>query len=1052
MAGDDGVAGTEALRARIASLEADLAQAKADLSAQRGQEIWFKGLVEISPDAMLVHGADRKIVYVNPAGVRLFGAASADQVVGVLTTSFIHPENRRSIDANIDAVLNGTIPSTSSPEQRRLRLDGSEFYADVTASAVLWDDRPAVLVVVRDISNRIRARAKYRAAEERRVEAHTRLLDAIEAMSEGFALFDADERLQIFNRQYAERFAGISRDFVQPGLKFSDIVAELTRHSGLAIKGEGLEKSAFDRHRNLPSEAEIEYDSGLWIRQSKKRTRDGGVVAIYADITDLKKREQALQESEVRHRQMLEALPDAVVISVDSRVVFVNAAAVGMFGAKDTGDLVGRDVHSLAPPELRDTQRERRRKVLTEQCTLPPTEQQRVRLDGTVFDVETVATFMMWQGAPAFIAVLRDISARKRAIRILAETERRLGVVTDHIPGAVYERVQSPDGKVSFSFVSAGVREVTGLTPEDITRDAGLFVGSIREDYRDRYRSHYRHSADRMVPTDIEFPIIRPDGSLRWLHNTGRPLRRDDGSVVWDGIMIDVTEKRIAQEIAERNHQWLLQAIGSMPAGFMLWDPDDRLLLWNDRITRYHPDPTVFRKGLSFEDMLKLPYEDLRARLGAEAADQWLVERREQHQTARGNYEFQGFDEIWFSLRERRTPEGFTVTMLSDVSDVYRTHTRLMESEERYRTMINLSPDAIYVHKLGRIVVCNAAAIKMFSASSADQLIGRELLDLTHPDHREAARRRSDTAVEQGTRTMSQRQKRLRLDGSWFWADVAAAAIDWEGERGGVVILRDISAQIAAEDELIRSKEQAELANRAKTEFLANISHELRTPLNAIIGFSDLMQREMLGPLGNDQYASYIHDIHQSGTHLHEVINDILDLSKIEAGQMELVERPVDVRRAIDRCLRVVTTRIDDKGLKLISKLPDTLPFIVADERKLKQILINLMSNAVKFTERGGTITVEAETGSGRGVTIRVRDTGIGIAAENIPKVFRPFEQVDSSLSRSQDGTGLGLPLTKSLVELHDGTLELDSEIGVGTAVTVRFPASRVTSRPLAAE
>ena len=212
------------------------------------------------------------------------------------------------------------------------------------------------------------------------------------------------------------------------------------------------------------------------------------------------------------------------------------------------------------------------------------------------------------------------------------------------------------------------------------------------------------------------------------------------------------------------------------------------------------------------------------------------------------------------------------------------------------------------------------------------------------------------------------------------------------------------------------------------------------------------MQREMLGPLGNEQYANYIRDINQSGNHLHDVINDILDLSKIEAGQMELQESSVDVRQAIERCCRVVAARAADKGLKLITELPDTLPYLVADERKLKQILINLMSNAVKFTKDGGSITIEATSNPDEGVTIRVIDNGIGIAAEDIPKVFRPFEQVDSSLSRTQEGTGLGLPLTKSLVELHNGILEIESEIGVGTIVSVTLPASRLTEKPVAAE
>jgi len=1052
MAGSEGVAGDDALQKRLAALESDLEQAKADLRAERSKDAWFKGLVEIAPDTMLVHGADQKIVYINPAGIRMFGAASADQIIGTLASSLVHPDSRQSLVAQISGVLGGAMPSFSILDQRRMRLDGTDFHADMTATGIIWNDKPAALIVVRDISDRVRARAKYEQADEQRRQAHAMLLDAIEAMPEGFALFDADDRLQIYNSQYADRFSGNKDGFIAPGVKFSEIVDETIKSGMLAANGDEAAKQALDHHRNLPSLQEVQYKSGEWVRRSKKRTRDGGVVSVYTDITDLKVREQALRDSELRHRQMLEALPDAVIISVDEKIVFVNAAAVAMFGAEDAADLVGRHANSFVPTDLRDAHRERRRKVLTERCTLPPTEQQRLRLDGTTFDVESVLTYMVWESKPGFLGVLRDISARKEAEKTLAETSRRLSAVADHILGAVYQQVRSSDGKFSFSYVSAGVYEVTGLTPGQITGDASVFLKTVRDDFRDEYQARFRQSADQMVPLDFEFPIHGPEGTVRWLHATGRPQRRLDGAVVWDGIMIDVTDKKIAQENANRNYEWLLQAIGSMPSGFMLWDPDDRLVLWNKRIAGYHPDPDIFREGLPFEDMLVLPFEDAKSRLGEKAADEWLKERRRQHKTARGTHEFQGKGGTWFNLRERRTPEGFTVTLLTDVSEQHQNQVRLLESEERYRTMIDLSPDAIYVHKLGIIVVCNEAAMKLFGATSPDQLIGRELLDFTHPDDREAAGRRRSAVVEAGTRTLASRQKRLRLDGSWFWAEVAAAAIYWEGERGGVVVLRDVSDQITAEEELIRSKEEAELANRAKTEFLANISHELRTPLNAIIGFSDLMQREMLGPLGNAQYASYIRDIHQSGTHLHDVINDILDLSKIEAGQMELQEKPVDIRRSIERCIRIVAARADENGLKLISKLPDTLPFVIADERKIKQIMINLISNAVKFTEAGGTITVEAEAGADIGVTIRVTDTGIGIAPENILKVFRPFEQVDSSLSRSHEGTGLGLPLTRSLVELHGGTLDLESQLGIGTTVIVRLPAHRLSDRPLAAE
>lgn len=1044
----------EALRAEIAALKDQLGQAQAQQQVLRDGEALYRGLVDIAPDAMMVHDADRKIVYINPAGVKLYGATSADQIIGAIARSFVHPDDRDSVAREVDRAFNAQARTSNTSEQRRLRLDGTDYFADVSATTIQWDDEPAALVVIRDVSDRISARAKYEAAEVARREAHVRLIDAIEAMSEGFALFDADDRLQLYNQHYVDKLTQSRSAFLRPGLSFDEIVSETLKRENWDddMDRTALADGVLERHRNLPSVSEIKYSGGCWIRQTKKRTREGGVVAVYADITDLKDREEALAESEQRYREMLEATPDAMTVHLDGRLVFVNAAAVRLYGADSPEQLVGTDSYDLVPPELMEMQRERRDIILSERCALPAVEQKRIRLDGTLVDVETASSFIMWEGKPAVVGVLRDISSRKKAEQALAETERRLSAVTDHIPGAIYERVLASDGTISFSYVSAGVFEVTGLTAEQIMEDFQLFVDSIHDEFRKPYLDGLRQSARDLVPVNVELPITGPDGATRWLQSKGYPRKRSDGAVVWDGVMIDVTEQKMAQESAARHHHWLDEAIDNMPSGFLLWDKQDKLVLWNKRVVRYHPDQELFKEGTSFEEFIQAPYTELNTQFGESVAEKWLTERRQQHHEAAGNYEFQGNDGHWFNLRERRTPDGFTVTLLTDITHRREAEVRLQEGEERYRTLINLMPDAIYVHRRGYIALCNEAALALFGAASPEELMGKELLELTHPDFRELARRRRDAIVEEGTKTVLMRQKRLRLDGSWFWAEVAAAAIYWDDERGGVVVMRDITSQKAAEEVLVRSKEEAELASRAKTEFLANMSHELRTPLNAIIGFSDLMQREMLGPLGNEQYRGYIQDINQSGTHLCDVINDILDLSKIEAGQLELHEEEVDFKAVVERCIRVVGARADEGKLTLTSQIAETLPFIIGDERKLKQIMINLMSNAIKFTEQGGTVTVQAGWEDDGDICVRVVDTGIGVAPEDIPKILRPFEQVDSSLSRLHEGTGLGLPLTKSLVELHGGELQLESTPGEGTIVTVILPKSRVCEERLAAE
>jgi two-component system cell cycle sensor histidine kinase PleC len=242
-------------------------------------------------------------------------------------------------------------------------------------------------------------------------------------------------------------------------------------------------------------------------------------------------------------------------------------------------------------------------------------------------------------------------------------------------------------------------------------------------------------------------------------------------------------------------------------------------------------------------------------------------------------------------------------------------------------------------------------------------------------------------------------------------------------------------------------KTRAEEANQAKSKFLANMSHELRTPLNAIIGFSEIMESGMFGPLGTDKYREYCSDIHQSGQYLLDVINDILDMSKIEAGRIRLDPEPVELEAFLNDAMRVVSGRADDKRLALTARIGRGIR-LTADQRLLKQIALNLLSNAVKFTPEGGRVTVRARSRSGW-VVIAIADTGIGIPEDALARLGRPFEQVESQLTKSHQGSGLGLAIAKSLTELHHGTMHIRSRLNRGTMVMLRLPIDRASLQKL---
>ena len=266
-----------------------------------------------------------------------------------------------------------------------------------------------------------------------------------------------------------------------------------------------------------------------------------------------------------------------------------------------------------------------------------------------------------------------------------------------------------------------------------------------------------------------------------------------------------------------------------------------------------------------------------------------------------------------------------------------------------------------------------------------------------------------------------------------------------------VMIVRQFQNSHAAQSELSNlnlrlgeAKGAAERASRAKSEFLAHMSHELRTPLNAIIGFAEVMRLELLGPLGRARYREYINDIHQSGQHLLSLIDDVLDMSRIEAGRFELHEEAVDLAAAAGEALSLVRPIADKNSVSLFSGDLSLLPLIHADERAVKQMLVNLLANAIKFTPSGGSVRLSTRLGGDGELALSVADTGVGMNPREIEDSVVPFVQVDSRLARRSAGSGLGLPITKRLIEMHGGRLLLESAPGKGTSATLFFPANRI--------
>ncbi|WP_052721421.1 PAS domain S-box protein [Methanococcoides methylutens] len=361
---------------------------------------------------------------------------------------------------------------------------------------------------------------------------------------------------------------------------------------------------------------------------------------------------------------------------------------------------------------------------------------------------------------------------------------------------------------------------------------------------------------------------------------------------------------------------------------------------------------------------------------------------------------------------------------------------KLRESEEKFKTVFESANDGIYVTDLyGRFLEVNKIACKQLGYTRS------ELLQMRPQDIDLFA---DATDVGSQIDQLLQDEHNLfesilvRKDGSTFPVEVNIQVIDYMGEKAILGVSRDMTEHKQADEAMLNAKLAAEDASRAKSEFLTNMSHELRTPLNSIIGFSEVLCSENVGDL-NDMQKRYVSNVYRSGKHLLELINDILDLSKIEAGKMSLNPDKFAIRDTINEIMETMMPLATEKGIELKCDIDPERPFIVADAVKLRQIIYNLVSNAIKFTDRGGSVTIETRSSDDR-ISVLVKDTGIGISVVDQKKLFQPFVQIDSSNAREYGGTGLGLSLVKNFVEMHGGKIWVESEVEKGSTFGFTIP------------
>ncbi len=634
---------------------------------------------------------------------------------------------------------------------------------------------------------------------------------------------------------------------------------------------------------------------------------------------------------------------------------------------------------------------------------------------------------------------------RAEAEAALRESEERLR----GFAAAASDWFWEMDADLRLCYLSERFKEVTGVDPKGVLGHTRQELGASDTD-NEKWDAHLADLKAHRPFRDFRYAYVAEDGSRQYWSISGVPLfDKNDEFIGFRGTGRNLTEEYQARRMAFEAQDLLLQAVESFTAAVALFDSEDRLLLFNESYLEFFKFASVtIGPGMSFEELIRLQVKNgmIPAAFGGE--EDWVAERLERHRDPCEEFELERSDGTWLRVREERTANGGTFLTATDITDTKEIERTEQEVRERLHAVIDHLPAGLTLKDQdGTYMLVNQQFRDLYGFYDC-ALLGDTAFDHFLRSEAEVFNAQDHRVLKTGV-PMDVEMEVTRGDGDTVFAKITRfPVLDSRGEVlcvGGIHV--DITEMKEKEQQLLDARDEAERANRAKSAFLANMSHELRTPLNAIIGFSEIMEQGLFGPIGNPQYGEYVEDIRRSASHLLSIISDILDLSKVEAGRMELHEEIIDVSSVVHSCLAIVKESAANSCLDLEVRLPAELPLLRADKRSVRQILLNLLSNAIKFTPVGGWVRVDAALEPTGDFTLAVRDSGIGMEEDDIELVLQPFGQVESAHTRSHDGTGLGLPITKSLTEMHGGQMVVLSVVDKGTSITVRFPAKRVVDR-----
>lgn len=964
-----------------------------------------------------------------------------DTLVGHTMTEILPPEVAQAHLQRIEQALSTQAVQVSEQE---VQINGERLVREVRVAPCSPDE---VLFVIRDITDRKHTEVQLK----RQLAAIEAAVDGIAILQKGHFLYLNQAHLEIFGYTNPEELIGQPWTVLyspEEQARLAGAVFPTLEQDGVWV-GEVIAT----RKDGTP------FDQGV----SLTGTEDGLVICVCEDISDRKAAERALQASQSFLQTVLETAPIAIFWK-DLQGIYqgANTKTAEVFGLSSTANLLGHTDAQLAwSPEVVENIQAEDRQIITTQKPYLNIVQHLITTTGVEvwLEINKVPLYDEEGNLFAILGTAQNVTERKWAELALQASQQFLKIVLDTTPVGIFWK--NHDGV--YQGINIAATAILDL-PE-----ASAIIGCTDADlpWHPNAVAEIQAEDQQIMATDqprlnILQRFALEDDSQIWLETNKVPLKDAAGNVIGVlGTAQDVTQRKRAELERQDLTDRLTLALQAGGCGTWTWDLSDTIT-WDQQMYAifgvedpdYAPSPQDWWSFVVAEDR---PW--IEAQLSKVLAG-------EQNLYAEFRIRRPDGEQRWIQLygQVQWDDQGHPTTLVGINRDI--THRKLAErsleaSETRFRRVFDSDiVGMMFTDFSGQVFKANDRFLNMLGYTRAD--LDAQIINwtaLTPPEHQAKDLEAMETLHHQGSIDPWEKEY-FRKDGSRVAVLVGVALFN-EADTQCVCVVIDISDRKKTELALQRTNEELARATRLKDEFLANMSHELRTPLNAILGMTEGLQEEVFGPITERQQRS-LSTIERSGNHLLSLINDILDLSKIEAGQLELNFAPVSVIALCDSSLTFVKQQAYKKHLQIETQIPAHLPDLYGDDRRLRQVLINLLTNAVKFTPEGGRITLsaiytplspeaianhrdwvhpQAKPAATVGIlALAVSDTGIGISPENTQKLFQPFMQVDTALNRQYEGTGLGLALVKRITELHGGQVELTSEVGNGSCFTVRLP------------